>query len=455
MRVTGAIQLPKPVSGKIIDDLTFPNPFEPDSVFKAFFETPNLLIVPRGYPVDLTDATKSFISPSASFILASGYELREYQDTPIKDMVEYLTSLEFGQCLLSAATGSGKTYTLAYVLAKLGVKTLILSHLSMLGTQMMNELSSNLDNPNIGMISSDMIGEELPDIGISSFKLLECNPDLLKYISNHYGMVVVDEAENAVSTSRLKILFSLKPRYQLYLTATPTKELMRQTAAVRYLYGDKVFYMNPPNDQKIHSKHVMVDYRGLSWDSPNNTNLYKTSLGRFFLRSKIIPDIITTCRELKDAGVQGTFWIVADLNKVQDHIISLAVKAGLRVDVIRGKVSGKTRAKILDLISRGELDILVGSAPLSAGLSIPQLSVGFRVMPNSSSEELLEQQRGRLNRPADFKSYQYPIWIDLAISGSLLYNAKKRFNTYKGTTYGVKMVKSNELTQSILREIKK
>jgi hypothetical protein len=74
-------------------------------------------------------------------------------------------------------------------------------------------------------------------------------------------------------------------------------------------------------------------------------------------------------------------------------------------------------------------------------------------MPNSSSEENLAQQKGRLARPIEFKKTQSPIWIDFRIPGSLEYGAKKRFGLYKASTLGVVMCKPEDVVKTIMKEI--
>jgi superfamily II DNA or RNA helicase len=452
--VTGALRIPlaHPEVQEIRDNLEFTNPFD-DTVFKAYFETSKELIIPRGYPIAVPEYAKGWVETSTDIQVTPEYLLRPYQIPIVHGIVEYFMGLEYGQCLLEAKTGSGKSFSLAGILSVMKCRTLILSHLTMLGDQMLKELTANLGTGAIEVLSAKSIGKPLPDIAISSFKMLE-NKELLTYISHHYSLVAVDECENAVTRSRLKVLFTLKPQYQIYLTATPSKELVRQTKAVEYLYGGKVFLMEAPEENRVHSKHIMVDFRHLNWEAPSNQMLYKTSLGRFFMRSELLPFIVSTCTQLKRNKVEGTIWIIADLNKFQVQLETRLVKNGLTVGIINGKTPKKKRDVILKQIDDGELDVLIGSAPLSAGLSIPRLSVGIRAMPNSSSEELLEQQTGRLNRHCNFKDYQIPLWLDFAISGNLLHNARKRFELYKKTTYGALMVKPQALITTILKEIK-
>jgi superfamily II DNA or RNA helicase len=380
--------------------------------------------------------------------LVDSYNLLEYQREPITKLTDYLLGNSgYAQCLLSAGTGSGKTYSMAYVINKLNTKTLILSHLTMLGIQMFAEISKNLTDIDIAILTNTT--DKLPDIAISSFQLLAQNPELLQRISDNYGLVIVDEAENCVSESRLKVLFSLRPKYQIYLTATPTKELVQQTKAVEYLYGNVMFLMQQPEDKKIHSRHIMLDYRHLTWQSPAMQNMYKVSLGKFIRDKGIADDVIKLCRILIDKNYQGTYWIVADLNKVQDYLKVRLDAIGISTEIIRGGVSNKKRETILHNIQEDKVKILIGSAPLSAGISIPRLSIGIRLMPNSSSEELLTQQKGRLNRFTEFKATQSPIWFDFVISGSLIYGARKRYSMYKNSVHGAKFVTLENIEKEI------
>lgn len=455
MKITGCLEVSKshPDIYTISRNLSFPNPFEEAKIFLAYFDNGSSILIPRGYPVTVPkDSIHDLINAPCTLELAEGYALRDYQMVAVDEIYNYLSPLDYGQLLFSAGTGSGKSYSLAGLLTKFNQKTLILSHLTMLSTQMYKELSANL-YADIKILDAKDFEKKLPDIAICSFQLLSASSKLLEQVANTYSIVCVDEADNAFSETRLKVLFSLKNKYTIIITATPTKELMQQTKGIQYLYGGKEVYMIPPDQHKISSKHMMLDFRPAGWVSPLSKSQYKSSLGKFLLRAEVLPTIATICKALKDHGVQGTYWVIADLSVVQDRVEKLMLGKGLRVAIIRGTTKTKDRVQILEDISSGLIDILIGSAPLSAGISIPQLSVGFRVLPNSSSEELLEQQKGRLNRYCAFKDKQHPIWIDLILAGSLEMGAKRRYKAYKESTLGVTVSREGNFIEDILREI--
>lgn len=451
MKVTGALQIP--YNQEVVNNLTFANPFEIDKEFKAYFEHNNQLIIPRAYFKYSIDYINETVDAPCTFNLAEGYALRDYQTEAVSEILNYLKDKTYGQLLLTASCGSGKTYCLSGMFSELGQRVLILSHLSMLSAQMYSELSSGLSDANIRILESKDLGKELPDIAICTYQLLDSNIELLKQLADYYGVVVVDEAENCFSRSRLKVLLRMKPKYQIYMTATPSKDLMKQTSGLFYLFGDKIVSMDSPEAIKVHSKHLMVNFSELRWESPQNTNLYKTSLGKFMINSGIAKSICLWVEQLKAQGIMGCQWIIADLSVVQDYLAKHLHEAGVSVRIIRGATSAKKRQVILQEIIDGEVDCLIGSAPLAAGISIKELSVGWRLMPNSSSAELLAQQSGRLARPIEFKKTQHPIWIDIRVPGSLDYGAKKRYNTYKGSTLGVVMCKPEDTVKTILKEV--
>lgn len=449
--ITGSITIP--YDQKIVGSLTFINPFG-DLDFLAYFEdAKGSMVIPRGYPINTQGFMEDLVDSPCTFELADGYALRDYQTQAVSEISEYFSGKTYGQLLLTALCGSGKTFCLSGLFNKVKQKTLIISHLSMLSAQMSSELTAGLPKNNIRILEAKDVGKELPDIAICTYQLLHANSALLKQVAATYGLVVVDEADNCFSQSRLKVLFKLKPKYQLYMTATPSKELMRQTSGLFYLFGDNIVSMDSPIANTIHSKHLMINFSTLRWDSPQNTNMYKTSLGKFMMHSNIPTMICRWASGLKGRGLKGTQWIIADLATVQDYLESLLTQFGMRTRIIRGTTSAKRRQVILQEIIEGKVDCLIGSAPLAAGISIKELSVGWRLMPNSSSEELLEQQKGRLARPIEFKKTQTPIWIDIRIPGSLDYGAKKRYTAYKGSTLGVVMCSPEDVIDTILKEI--
>jgi len=417
----GGIEVPRNIQLEKL--LTFPNPFEPAEVFEGFITTKSRMVVPRNIRNIKDDCSVDVVDSPISIELSNGFTLRSYQQKPVAAIINALTGIH-GECLLTAKTGSGKSFSLSAVIKEVGQRTLILVHLSMLATQMFEELSAN-SSADIKILEKD--NTELGDINIATFQYLHNNPELVIEIAKHIGLVVVDEAENMLSTTRMAVFYQFNPKYQLLMTATPSRELVGRTPMIHHLVGKNIVVMEP--DTQIEPQHVMLDYRTLNFQSPGNKLMYKGALTRFIMKSTIPVDLIDFCKLLLE--FEGCVWIIVDSLKLQDHIMELLKNSNINSEVIRGNTSKKERKRILDEVSDKTCRILLGSAPLSAGISMPELSFAFRLMPNSSSQELLIQQEGRLKRFAEFKLTQNTLWVDYAIEGSLAYNGKKRFAYYK------------------------
>lgn len=420
--ITGGITVPR--NTQLQKHLTYPNPFEPEEEFCGFLDNGDgTITVPRGTIKSLPTKVNVVSSP-ISIGIDSSFKLRDYQEKPVANIVSLLTG-DYSECLLTAKTGSGKSFSLGFVIKEVGERTLILAHLSMLTTQMFDELSANLD-ADVRIL--DKSNQELGDINITTFQYLHSNPDFLETIAQHIGLVVVDEAENMLSSSRMAVWYRLKPKYQLLMTATPSRDLVGRTPMILELVQKSKHVLMEPIDQII-PQNIMFDYRHLRFIAPTNKMLYKGALTRFFMQSEIVTDTIDLIKEL--INYHGCVWIIVDSLKLQDHIMELLAKQGINSEVIRGATSAKERKRILQDISEKKCRVILGSAPLSAGISIPEFAFAFRLMPHSSSHELLTQQKGRLKRSADFKSFQRPLWMDYAIEGSLAWAGKRRFKFYK------------------------
>lgn len=77
----------------------------------------------------------------------------------------------------------------------------------------------------------------------------------------------------------------------------------------------------------------------------------------------------------------------------------------IRVGIVDGSISGKKQLETFDKLERGELDGVVSQYTISAeGVDVPSLS-HFIKLDGLSSEQLLEQQKGRVQRVGAGKHY--------------------------------------------------
>lgn len=408
--------------------LTSYNPFDPDSVFYGFIVTDDFVLFPRGITASNQKLFKDYkditVSSSCDFETKPNFKLRDYQEIAEEDILEYIdntSDTRMLNILLTASTGSGKTYMLSSVLSKLKQKVLFLSHLSMLSEQVTEELKMNT-TASVEIISNATV--EFPDISVATFQLLNMNPELLERVANSISIVVIDETENVVSATRLAVLFKLKAKIAIFVSATPTRELMKRTGIINSLVNHQVSM----DSETIPIAYAMIDFRHLVWTSPMMKEHYKRDLWKFLKDTRIIDDVVALTTEL--VNYEGTVWIIASLGKIHTYLENKFTKLGIPCKSIQGVTSKAARYKILSGITEGTVKVVIASAPISAGISIPQISSAIRLEPHSSSDELLVQQEGRLKRTCEFKETQIPIWFDIAVSGSLAGKGKQRFKRY-------------------------
>lgn len=433
----------------IKETLTFYNPFEPTEVFLGYVEKDGLVKFPRASIKNLdSEFSKTIdktVSSVSNFKTKPGFALKDYQEVAEQEILEYISktkNVEALNILLSAATGSGKTYMLSSVLSKLGQKVLFLSHLSMLSDQVALELKANT-TASISILNRGTV--ELSDINIATFQLLNNNPELLNVIANEVSVLVVDETENMASASRIAVLFQLRVKVAIFVSATPTKELVKRTKLIESFITHKVTM----ESEGIPIIYAMLDYRAKTWDAPYDKMQYRSSLFTFLKTEKILDDVIDLTKLL--VSYEGTVWIIASLDKLHRYLEAKFDKLKIPCRSIQGATSKKLRNEVLSGIERGEIKVIISSAPISAGISIPQISAGIRLEPHSSSDELLVQQEGRLKRNCNFKTYQKPIWFDMAINGSLAFKGKQRFTMYNSKG-GCKILTKELIPSFIERE---
>ncbi len=99
----------------------------------------------RLYSKNMSESTKTIVRADSPFDLKSSYEPRGDQPQAINELLAGLRSSHEHQTLLGV-TGSGKTFTIANVIAQYGRPTLVISHNKTLAAQLYGELKAFFPN---------------------------------------------------------------------------------------------------------------------------------------------------------------------------------------------------------------------------------------------------------------------------------------------------------------------
>ena len=144
-----------------------------------------------------------------------GATLRPYQAEAAAEAVR------IGRGVIRAATGSGKSLIAGEIIAVLGVKTLVVVHLTPLLHQMRQALESCLKVGEVGQVGDGKF--EPRDVTVAMIQTLHArrtDPEMKKFLAS-IGCVVFDEGHHLPSDSAFDIAQSIDARYRFAMSATP------------------------------------------------------------------------------------------------------------------------------------------------------------------------------------------------------------------------------------------
>ena len=357
-------------------------------------------------------------APIKKFSLSDTFSLRDYQETPVKDVVKTIKTSTNNSCVLQAEPGFGKSFILPYVVNQIGQRTLILVDRTLLLDQMVDEFTNN-SSAEVVVLNRDTT--ELGDVNITTFQLLLTNPRLIKLLQKQIGLVVVDECHVAPAKEFSTIISQLPARYRLGLSATPTRS-DGLTAMIADTFGyDKVVGVNP-NSLAVHS---IVVKTGIPVNFKSEKDYAKSFQEAMF---KVMPNrkdtyiefALQTSIALKDKGRR--VFIYLTYGKLQKYAKHYLENFGYTVGIIDGKTSSKKRAKIIQDFEDGKLDFLVSGVILQKGISIYVLDTIVNLAPQN--KENMEQVKGRLKRP--HKNKKHPLFIYFTFGGKMFFSDIER-----------------------------
>jgi superfamily II DNA or RNA helicase len=184
------------------------------------------LYVPRYYGItnygppkdDLTGLNMIKLNPEIKF---EG----KLRDTQI-DMInatrrQFKTETKGG--IWHASTGIGKTFAALFMIAEMGLKTLVVVNKEVLKRQWIREIKKVLPKASIGLIQSDTVDVENKDIIIGMLQSISKRNYNAK-VFDDINFIVIDEIHNVGSAFFSQLLFKVQPKYRLGLSATPKRK---------------------------------------------------------------------------------------------------------------------------------------------------------------------------------------------------------------------------------------
>ena len=348
--------------------------------------------------------------------------------------------------ILVAPCGSGKTQMGLETIARIGGKTLWLTHATDLLTQSMNRAKQCFGLPasEYGTITAGKVnvGNTLTFATVQTAS----NIDLSQY-RDEWDCIVVDECHKCVgSPTRMmmfyKVLSALSARYKIGLTATPYRAdgLERCMFA---LLGD-VIHEVPQSAVAGNTVPVRVKFVNTGY-TPDIDDI--TDGDGTLNYAKLISDITENVKrneviiqQIFEASRNGAVLVLSDrINHLEDLETEITMYSPYnikcaRLGIASTKAEKERRARILTDLNNGALNVVFATYKLAKeGLDVPNLRTVVLSCPVKDKTTVI-QSAGRVARKAEDKDFGTV--IDFSDDFGLLYGyEKKRRGYYKKNSY--------------------
>ena len=369
-----------------------------EKYFKLIEETSEDIIIPRGFISELIQFCKSENIPfkivdkrskKKEITVYSSIKLRPQQ----REVLNRLDKKDFG--VVVAPPNSGKTVIGLELIAR-RQPTLILVHRRQLFDQWMDRIQSFLRIPKdkIGQIGNqkNKIGKEITIAMIQSLARKES----LDYLSNEFGMIIVDECHHIPAKSFRGVVSQLNSYYLYGLTATPKRK--NNDEKLIYMYIGNILYEMTQEEQlaaqnmkaEINIKETNLfapfDYRIDKYEMISQILIHDTHRN-----SLIIDDIDSNIARFKSI-------LILTERKNHVDILNLYLKDKYETIAITGEDSGRSRKSKLEQVQHGHFKILISTGQFfGEGVDIDSLECLFIVYPFAFEGKLI-QYIGRIQR---------------------------------------------------------
>ena len=381
------------------------------SRFLVFYEiNGNELILPFGCLTDLfamypLEIFENRIVLGKHVTYKSNIKLFDYQEK----VCEKALLRKNGIIVMPA--GSGKTQTALEIIARLGLKTLWITHTIDLLNQSYNRAKNNFENIGLGKIANGKIeiGTHITFATVQTLKTID-----LQTYADTWDCIIVDECHRICGTPAkagmfYKVINKLVARYKYGLTATPYRNVKGTEKAMFSLLGKTIIELDkevigdriiPATIVKKVTKFYEIPEECQEADGTIKYALLTTALSEDYERNQIILDILNKCRD--------NYTLV--LTDRVGQMKYLRKKLGYG-NVIDGKTKKDIRENAIQEVREGKEKAIFATYGLAKeGLDIPRLDRLILASPHRDKATVI-QAIGRIERK--FENKTNPICYDL------------------------------------------
>ena len=301
-------------------------------------------------------------------------------------------------CFINAMVGWGKTFCALHIARKLGQKTLIVCHNTMLRDQWAEEVQKLFNMP-VGVIGSGEYDIDHSIVIGNIQTLTKIVPDICK----EFGTVIVDECHHVTASTFTSFLDGMYARYKIGLSGTMNRKDGKHIL-FKDFFGPKLY--QPPQENTL-DPTIQVIKTGVAlaagepWVTKINLLLYD-------------PDYQEFIANLAKYQISRGHKVLIIAERVE-FLKNVGELIGESCVCITGGTTYEERTELKRQIESGEKDCIAGSRQIfSEGISVNILSCVILAAP-IANDALLEQIVGRIMRQHEGKLE--PLVLDMNFSG--------------------------------------
>ena len=423
-------------------------------VFGVFSESVSKLYLPKFWALENIGSPRIVNEMEGTKInIKFAYNLYDFQ-VPIVDKI-YNDIQTKGSTILSIFCGGGKTCMSLYIAAKLGYKTLIVVHTSVLLKQWVERINFFLPGTKIGIIRGAKFQSKDNDICIAMLQTLTSQQRVFqKGIFDEFGFTIFDEVHHLAAPQFSRAMPLVSTKYSLGLSATP-KRADELEKVFHWFLGDLGW-----NQKKREISNLIVKYINyLQFDYVEkrrwNNSLDLHAMVETIINSKIRNKFIVE-NAIKFASMGRQVLVLSvrrnhlkllqkmtDLSKKNSEIPGILDKLFPYQEEIIENIMGFYQKPLTTGLYLGQMkpeeleksskcDIIFGTYQLvSEGTDIPSLNTLIMASPKKSIEQVV----GRILRA---KTNFEPLVIDICDNFSVYINQGKfRQKYYNSQEYHI------------------
>lgn len=370
-----------------------------------------------GYKVNIEDKRER---PELHPIELQNVELRDYQEEVRDAMIKKTRGV------LMAATASGKTIMIASILAKLGVKSLVVVPTAVLLTQTAEVLASKL-GCDIGMIGDGI--HTTRDITVATYQSLTDSEDTKKskydttsgkwkkvnkkqvvvredYVEylKSVECVIIDETHHMISSSIQQIMAACTNSYYRFgCSATPfnnrDEDVLIEAACGRVVKEITASYLIKHGWLSKPTIHLIPFKQQRGGEATNYSGLYEEKITQNPVRNDLLRRIIEYRADKGDSVLVSVRYL--EHGKTLYNL--LVDKYGKDVVFVNSTVATKKLNEALEKLENKEIKICIGTSLINEGVNLPALNT--LVMAGTPKSKIATMQLvGRVLRKTKDKS---------------------------------------------------